>query len=282
MVFIKAILKKLGLLKLYYYIKSFFRRHSFSLLNIESTFPIHTPGSAGTYKTISSLTIDNINSTLKSLAFLTNNDTADKGLLSFFNLDRKYQSTETLKMKFDYFGSDKSNFHDYHKLYGRILDDLNYPYLIFEIGLGTNNVDIASNMGRLGKPGASLRAFRESFPNAMIYGADFDKRILFNEDRISTFFVDQTSPLTFESLYENIPDEFDLMIDDGLHSISANLNSLKFFMTKIRVGGYIVIEDIKIQTQDLWDVVHNLLKPNYESILFQTKAAYVFVAKRVK
>jgi hypothetical protein len=225
-------LKKLGLLKLYYYIKNIFRRNSFSLLNIERTFPIYNPGSAGTYKTISLLTIDNINSTLKSLASLTNNNNVDNGLLSFFNLDRKYQSTQTLKMKFDYFGSDKSTVHDYHKLYGKILDDINHPYLIFEIGLGTNNVDIASNMGRLGKPGASLRAFRESYPNAMIYGADFDKRILFNEDRITTFFVDQTSPLTFQRLYENIPDEFDLMIDDGLHSISANLNSLKFFMTK--------------------------------------------------
>lgn len=282
MLVIKAILKKLGLMKLYYFIKNFFRRNSFSLLNIERTFPIYTPGSAGTYKTISFLTIDSINSTLKSLASLTNYDAANNGLLSFFNLDKKFQSNEALKVKFDHFGSDKSTVHDYHKLYGKILDDINHPYLIFEIGLGTNNVDIVSNMGRLGKPGASLRAFRESYPNAMIYGADFDKRILFNEDRISTFFVDQTSPLTFESLYENIPDEFDLMIDDGLHSISANLNSLKFFMTKIRVGGYIVIEDIKIQTQDLWDVVHNLLKPDYESILFQTKAAYVFVAKRVK
>lgn len=185
-------------------------------------------------------------------------------------------------MKFDYFGNDKSTVHDYHKLYGRILDDINHPYLIFGIELGTNNVDIASNMGRFGRPGASLRAFRESYPNAMIYGADFDQRILFDEDRIITFFVDQTSILTFESLGENIPDEFDLMIDDGLHSFSANLNSLKFFMSKIKVGGYIVIEDIDIQTQDLWSIVHHLIKPEFESILLQTKAAFVFLVRRVK
>lgn len=58
MVDIKVVLKKLGLLNFYYYIKDFFRRNSFSLLNIERTFSIYTPRPAGTYKTISFLTID--------------------------------------------------------------------------------------------------------------------------------------------------------------------------------------------------------------------------------
>ena len=52
---------------------------------------------------------------------------------------------------------------------------------IFEIGLGTNNIDIVSTMGKKGHPGASLRAFRDFCPNAEIYGADFDSRILFQE-----------------------------------------------------------------------------------------------------
>ena len=39
-----------------------------------------------------------------------------------------------------------------------------------------------------GKPGASLRAWRDYFENALIYGADIDKNILFKENRINTFF----------------------------------------------------------------------------------------------
>ena len=44
---------------------------------------------------------------------------------------------------------------------------------------------------------ASLYMWQEYFPNAEIFGADVDKRILFNEGRIKTYFVDQYS---FESI----------------------------------------------------------------------------------
>ena len=57
---------------------------------------------------------------------------------------------------------------------------------IFEIGLGSINTKIVSNMGKFGKPGASLRAFRDFCPNAIIYGADIDQSILFKEERIKT------------------------------------------------------------------------------------------------
>jgi hypothetical protein len=48
-------------------------------------------------------------------------------------------------------------------------------------------------MGRTGTPGASLRAWRDYFPNAEIYGADIDREILFEEERISAFYVNQLS-----------------------------------------------------------------------------------------
>ena len=73
---------------------------------------------------------------------------------------------------------------------------------IFEIGLGTNYKNIVSNMGINGKPGASLRAFRDYCPNASVFGADIDKRILFEEERIKTFYVDQTDPVTFDPILE--------------------------------------------------------------------------------
>jgi hypothetical protein len=63
---------------------------------------------------------------------------------------------------------------------------------LLEIGLGTNNTDVVSNMGSEGVPDASLRAFRDYLPNARIYGAGIDKRILFEESRIKTYFADQT------------------------------------------------------------------------------------------
>ena len=44
--------------------------------------------------------------------------------------------------------------------------------------------------------GLSIRAL----PNASIFGADVDRRILFTDGRIQTRFVDQTKPYTFDEM----------------------------------------------------------------------------------
>ena len=74
---------------------------------------------------------------------------------------------------------------------------------------------------------------------------------------------------------------FDLMIDDGLHSPNANLHSLKFFLPRLKVGGYAVIEDVNPHTVDLWKIVSSLLGEKYLSAFISTKNACVFVVKRV-
>jgi cephalosporin hydroxylase len=135
-------------------------------------------------------------------------------------------------------------------------------------------------MGKDGKPGASLRAFRDYLENINVYGADFDKRILFEENRIKTFYVDQTDPKTFLNLSKKIDSDFDLMIDDGLHSPNANLNSLAFFKNKIKKGGYIVIEDVNPKTEKLWITVSNLTEKEFKSAFIKTKSACVFILQK--
>jgi hypothetical protein len=120
-----------------------------------------------------------------------------EGFLSF---EVGHENEEALKALFDHHGSDKANSHNYHILYSSILGDGEKIENIFEIGLGTNNSDVVSNMGSGGKPGASLRAFRDYCPNANIYGADIDSRILFSEERIRTFYLDQTRLDSFQNL----------------------------------------------------------------------------------
>jgi hypothetical protein len=78
-------------------------------------------------------------------------------------------------------GSDKGRrAHNYTTVYSALLrGKFNQPYRVFELGLGTNNPELLSTMGVAGTPGASLRGWRELFPNATIYGADIDRTILF-------------------------------------------------------------------------------------------------------
>jgi 23S rRNA U2552 (ribose-2'-O)-methylase RlmE/FtsJ len=111
--------------------------------------------------------------------------------------------------------------------------------------MGTNNTSLPSNMGNGASPGASHRAFAEYLPNAKVFGADVDKNILFDTERIKTTFVDQLDFKTFEDLNTTFGGEkFDLIIDDGLHSAVASFNQLRFALRSVKRPGWIVIEDV--------------------------------------
>lgn len=146
-------------------------------------------------------------------------------------------------------GSDKGlSQHNYTQLYYSLFKHLvDLPGVnIFELGIGTNNPDIPSSMGINGVPGASLRGWRDWFKKADIYGADIDKNILFTEDRIKTFHVDQRDAESIKDLWKNVGDDvqFDVIIDDGLHEFSSNDVFLRNSMHKLKPGGIYIIEDI--------------------------------------
>lgn len=178
--------------------------------------------------------------------------------------------------------SDKSTTHNYNILYSHILTLLgkNEKLNLLEIGLGTNNPNIVSSMGTEGRPGASIYAFREYLPNAQIYGADVDKDILFQDERIKTAFVDQMKPETFQTMLESFGDipKFDFIIDDGLHSIAANFNTLLFALDNLKNGGWFVVEDIGETMVDNWRVIDNILKKMdlYETMMVKTTGGYYY------
>lgn len=66
-----------------------------------------------------------------------------------------------LKEFLDLHGSDKASLHNYYLLYGYFFTYFKSPPKILEIGLGSNDSRILSNMGPNGRPGESLRAFRD-------------------------------------------------------------------------------------------------------------------------
>lgn len=191
-------------------------------------------------------------------------------------------ASETLRNSLTFHGSDKATTHDYHRIYGFLLPDLPAVHRILEIGLGSTDKTVVSNMGKGGIPGASVRAFRDCYPNAEVIGLEFDSKILFNEERIRTYFVDQTRPDTFSRLNEVVGGEFDLMIDDGLHAPHANIFSLAFFLPRLRVGGYAVIEDISEHSVLIWRVVSRQLPVSFRAALIQLKGAWVFVVQRIE
>ena len=186
-----------------------------------------------------------------------------------------------LKELYNYYGSDKAGPHDYHLLYGSLLSEPASVTALLEIGLGTNNSRLISNMGKRGRPGASLRAFRDFLPTARIYGADIDRQILFEEDRITTFFVDQTDPASLAALASLISDQFDLIIDDGLHSPNANLAVLDFGLGKLKVGGWLVVEDIRSDALPIWQLTAAIMPQQFEARLVTARKAVLFAVQRL-
>lgn len=177
--------------------------------------------------------------------------------------------------------SDKSTIHDYHKLYATLFhSQRRSPKLLVEIGIGTNNPSLVSTMGPTGRPGASLRAWADCFPQADVIGADIDREILFNEGNIRCVQCDQTSEDGFAAVDSCIDGRpVDLLIDDGLHSVHANLNTLRFGMRNVRPGGHVVVEDIPVRLAWFWMLMAGMLGKRHACSLVRCRSAYCFVVK---
>ncbi len=146
-------------------------------------------------------------------------------------------------------GSDKgSGHHNYTTYYSKLLEPLREEKMnVLEIGIGTNNPRIPSSMcGTPGgyRPGSSLRGWEEYFCNASIYGCDIDRDILFQQGRISTFFLDQTNSSVIKEQICDNQRMYRVIIDDGLHHFPTNWAVLKQIFCKLEKGGVYIIEDI--------------------------------------
>lgn len=158
----------------------------------------------------------------------------------------------------DKYGSDKGSMnhseighpynwkpHNYTKVYSELFYPLKEKELVLlEVGIGTNNPNLPSSMGETGKPGASLRVWRDYFKNAKIYGADVDKDILFEEDRIKTGFIDQLDKGTVDAFFNNFKITPDIIIDDGLHAFEAATALYEASFKYLTKNGIYIIEDI--------------------------------------
>jgi hypothetical protein len=149
--------------------------------------------------------------------------------------------------------SDKGNpniekaWHNYTILYYDMFKDLKDKNIrIFEIGIGANDPNIEINLVNNSTPGASLYGWAEFFPNALIFGADIDQQIMFEFDRIKTYYCDQTDSESIKKLWchSELNEDFDIIIDDALHTVDANKCFFENSIHKLKKGGFFIIEDI--------------------------------------
>ena len=162
-------------------------------------------------------------------------------------------NTEILRVKeiFNNWGSDKSSKHNYEIIYAEFKKTIKTSSRILEIGCGSNDPEIRHAMSPDYIPLSSLQALREIYQTENIEGADIDVKLEINND-FKVHYLDQFKRETLEEISKSFKLGFDLIIDDGVHDISANYLTLMYFYKILNPQGKYVIEDVPNSLIESW------------------------------
>lgn len=138
--------------------------------------------------------------------------------------------------------------HNYTDVYEAYLSSLRLDEIsLLEIGLGVPGAAWEAKIahGRNPRGGASLRTWYDYFPKAHVYGLDINSGAHLDNDRISTFVVDQGDPAALRGFLEAVGDvTFDVIVDDGSHRPDHQQVSLGVLFPRLRSGGVYFVEDL--------------------------------------
>lgn len=162
-------------------------------------------------------------------------------------------NTEILRVKeiFNNWGSDKSSKHNYEIIYAEFKKTIKTSSRILEIGCGSNDPEIRHAMSPDYIPLSSLQALREIYQTENIEGADIDVKLEIN-NVFKVHYLDQFKRETLEEISKSFKLGFDLIIDDGVHDISANYLTLMYFYKILNPQGKYVIEDVPNSLIESW------------------------------
>ena len=92
--------------------------------------------------------------------------------------------------------------------------------------------------------GASLRMWRDYFPNAIIYALDCDNTKLIDEGRIRSLFCNQGDTIQLQGAIDWAGQNFDLILDDGSHEPAHQILSASMLIPTLSSDGIYLIEDV--------------------------------------
>lgn len=150
---------------------------------------------------------------------------------------------------------DKSTKHKYHEVYGPEFDPIRDDQLnLLEVGIFR---------------GESFRAWVDYFPNSTIYGIDIFTRIqpsdiedILGHERVR--WAKANSLITkIEDVFPGV--EFDIVIDDGMHTPRANMLTFKNAIGSVKKTGAYYVEDVfplDIMTEEERSIRWLLSKPD--------------------
>ena len=139
--------------------------------------------------------------------------------------------------------------HNYTPYYYDLLKDKPIKKVI-EMGIGYyENIKYGEHtwdkkLKRKYHKGASLKMWRDFFPNAQIYGVDIQEDTMFEDERIKTFVFDERKWTHMRKLINQTGSDIDLFIDDGSHGKRNQIRLAKFILPMLDDGAIYIIEDV--------------------------------------
>ena len=95
--------------------------------------------------------------------------------------------------------------------------------------------------------GRSLASWADYFPNAKVYGLDIDPDcVRFESGRTHIFTGGQTDSDLLARVRNEVPEGFDIIIDDGSHYVDHVITTFGELFPHLRPNGIYVVEDLKM------------------------------------
>jgi len=127
--------------------------------------------------------------------------------------------------------------HGYLNFYEPIFKEIKSCENIMEIGV---------------RSGGSLILLSNYFPEAIIHGIDIvhENYIFPSPEKIKTYTCNQENRDDLKDLVNSIDKEFDIILDDGGHTMKQQQTSFGFLFSKLKKGGLYIIEDLHTSKDD--------------------------------
>lgn len=133
-----------------------------------------------------------------------------------------------------HYGSDKVTLHAYGEIYDQLLSPFQRTAsAVLELGI---------------QNGYSMRAWRDYFSKAQIYGIDdaFPESLSDCDSRITPICCSTLDQIKFTETIKALP-ELAIAIDDCSHDLKEQLWAIVVVWPKVKSGGLIIVEDIQPQ-----------------------------------
>lgn len=134
------------------------------------------------------------------------------------------------------YGTDKSSkWHNYTPVYEKYFSPIRHKSLrILEIGFFK---------------GASARMWESYFPKSDLFFIDINKKLVDKysiglSKRCKCFVFDQSNTKSLSSFLDQVKTQFDIIIDDGGHTMDQQIKSFKNLFSSLKSGGIYIIEDL--------------------------------------